>query len=441
MKSILKHLQNLTLISLIFSSFCYASSKAESSSQKKKPQKKEIIKRPKGKSPESICGKVLYWNQVRYDLFQRARNFSELGDLYFSRRTQILKKKITSLTEKSEEKQVLEELIENNKKMNLNFSERIVRNVFYGKVEDVQKAKEKAKVFAKILMERGTLLYLIKTLEIIECHVKLNLEKLLRALIKQNYGKFTSHYLPKHLKKITRPILRGLLTPEIYSILPNHALFCGGIIIELLRLTEGSHGLSSENLERIHRSIVNKKVMEKIIVNISSEKNFSIRSQHIRVLDHIFQSPYFKNIFEIPVPKNHTNSAEEKRNIREFYQFIDSFHNLAEENCLPHCILRKLYNLLIFRSNHNLMMNYISRVENLDWILTQGESSSEKTLSEVQGLLTFFILNPTRESQMLEALISRKEKILTFLELMLFKNFNKKNKREIESCIEKMNEI
>ena len=73
-------------------------------------------------------------------------------------------------------------LIENNEKIALNFSERIIRGVYFSDVDDVEKAMEKAETFSKIIMQKGILLELCKNFVLLEFHIRIEVEKLLREL-------------------------------------------------------------------------------------------------------------------------------------------------------------------------------------------------------------------------------------------------------------------
>ena len=154
------------------------------------------LKAPSGTTPDAICRKVVYWVQRRRMLFDEARE--TLGDLMFSKTTDEVEQVCNATADGDlPKKTFLEALLENNAKLALNLTDRIVQNVYFGEVHDPKKSQKKAVEYARLLSTHDVLAVLLGFFEGLNFETRKAVEKLFSALIKQNYGDFITEYVPR----------------------------------------------------------------------------------------------------------------------------------------------------------------------------------------------------------------------------------------------------
>ena len=347
-------------------------------------------------------------------------------------------------------------LIENNEKIALNFSERIIRGVYFSDVDDVEKAMEKAETFSKIIMQKGILLELCKNFVLLEFHIRIEVEKLLRALIKENYGGFVTSYLPQNLDRILNHFLRGLLNTRYHSLLTNYVSNCSGIIIECLRLKYQGN----EAVDSLHKTIVSPEHIHSLLELIDKDSEFIHLCSFHRVLEHILKSWNFSKVYPVLAPKvyiekieamnsedlDKAQKAEERvlfhnQGIHDFNFFLEKFFEIVEKSSFPEIPLGNLYSLLLMRSNYGLMMNFIAQPEYFEWIISLTGESSDKLLVEVQSILTIFLINPHKEEGILKILQERKKELIKFFAARFPMHSNENHVNEVSRCLKVLSEL
>ena len=318
-------------------------------------------KRPHGKTPEAICGKL------SFDLKERGRFFLQLKHA----------------KDKEEETFFQEKIIRNSKEITKNLTERIISAAYNESIENDAKARKELLLFQTKLVQHDLFRKLIEIYALLNHEQRESTVRLFYALKNFPSNKFTT-------VSGTLKIEEKLLQLFKEKIIPKYQI-CE-ILISLLVI-----GSNLENL---------KEFLE-ILLSLSQDANASISFSALKTLDQIFSSPLIKHHFQPP-----EKSEDPGENYLWFLHFIKKMFSSSKKNVISMTNYIKIFSdFLTIESNRPFLLRYTGDEHEFLRFLEIFEERSLKLKKEAYYMIALFLINPREDrSSEIVCLIKKNEK-------------------------------
>ena len=371
-------------------------------------------------SPVDICLKIKKHIERRVQMI----NNPVFNDKFvFSQ----LNSELETVKAEGEYKSCLNNLIENNNKLFLNFNTYIIKNVFFSEVRNQGLINK----YSQGLRDQNIIGMFFDYFEYFNIEVCYSVARLFKTLI--NNSEFLD-YIIDHLENIFIPVIHGCFDPHIIENLPERSILCLSILSESVVF---NNIMEYEKYKPILEFIITYDIVINFLKRINSE-NDSITLDIIETLKKIMVCPYFGEYFN-PYGKIFLKDMNEEQKLKRKYylQFNKLFNQLINSNQLvvKQNMLYILEEALFKKFNLPIMLKYISSEENLTLMIDLLVRSNNNLTYNIYNILKFFIANPKIPLHIKNAIALRSEEIINKFILIYPSIEDKQTVKEIKIII------
>lgn len=245
--------------------------------------------------------------------------------------------------------------------------------------------EDKALELAKLSIQNDLIGKLIENIEILPFEARKDTAHIFNNFVRKNLADFPI-YVHNHHEKILFQLVKSYSNPDA-------ALSCGSMLRECIRFDElANHLLYSEYLWYFFDDYVHL-------------RNFEIASDSFNTLRDLLTTPKNKAISSTFLQTNYDQVMLHYDKLLKSDNFVTRWRSL-----------KLLGDLLLDRSNFNVMMQYITSKENLKTIMNMLRDKSPNIQFESFHVFKLFVANPNRPPDVALVLYKNKDKLMAFLD-------------------------
>ena len=257
--------------------------------------------------------------------------------------------------------------------------------ILYGDGKSNVIDEDKALELAKLSVQNDLIGKLIENIEILPFEARKDTAHIFNNFVRKNLADFPI-YVHNHHEKILFQFVKSYSNPDA-------ALSCGSMLRECIRFDElATHLLYSEYLWYFFDDYVHL-------------RNFEIASDSFNTLRDLLTTPKNKVISSTFLQTNYDQVMLHYDKLLKSDNFVTRWRSL-----------KLLGDLLLDRSNFNIMMQYITSKENLKTIMNMIRDKSPNIQFESFHVFKLFVANPNRPPDVALVLYKNKDKLMTFLD-------------------------
>ena len=331
------------------------------------------MKKPSGLSPNAICDKLKFWIQN-------------------------LKDEISKTVPNRENVKTAEERIK------LNLSERIIQDVFYGPVKNVKKAIKRNEIYTSLILKKNILSDLISVIKILSPAEGYSVYKLFNVICQNSSDEYRK-YMAKHYKSVIDPIVHIIRSENNLNTDTNSKMSDGSFIniVDLLELLVINQDESSTY-------IIKQNILNDLFQIILQNNDFMKTSSVQRLISSMCTNSYFGIYYN---PNNNLKLYSNMISLfnKVFIPNSDSSNDFTNKLQMSNI----LHEMFLVRSNHNIMMKYISNIINLKIIFNLFTYNYLKLKWSSFNILSIFFANPKKSYPVSRFIIFNKEILINNL--------------------------
>ncbi|TFJ80095.1 hypothetical protein NSK_008652 [Nannochloropsis salina CCMP1776] len=254
--------------------------------------------------------------------------------------------------------------------------------VLYGDGEK-EVDKDKCVDLAENIIKEGLMPLLLDRFTNLPFEARKDAAQIFNNIARHNHAGFADPYIADHHFSILEQLINGYGHPEV-------ALNCGSMLREAAR-----H-------EKVARRILFSPHVWPFFDTFVHLPNFDVASDSFATLRDL-------------LTKHKTVAAEFLE--EEYEQVFDKYKSLlASDNYVTRRMsLKMLGEILLDRSNFNVMMRYISSKENLKMIMNLLRDKSASIQFEAFHVFKVFVANPKKPPAIVKILVTNRDKLVTYL--------------------------
>mmetsp|Transcript_9706 Transcript_9706/g.14630 ORF Transcript_9706/g.14630 Transcript_9706/m.14630 type:complete len:419 (+) Transcript_9706:219-1475(+) len=258
-----------------------------------------------------------------------------------------------------------------------------IKVILYGDGDKAEVDEEKAIEVSKRIQEEGLMLQLIDKMDVIPFEARKDTAQIFNNLMHKNIDGFVS-YVNEHFACVLK-IAEGYANPDI-------ALNSGSMLRECIRY------------EQLTRMFLHSEQLWLFFDSFVHLPNFDVASDAFNTLRDILASPRNKQIA--------SEFLEEKyEEVFEKYEMLLKSSNYVTRRRS----LKLLGEILLDRSNFNIMMRYISSERNLQQVMNLLRDKSPNIQFEAFHVFKVFVANPKKPALIRNILFKNQQKLCEFL--------------------------
>eukprot|EP01038_Epipyxis_sp_PR26KG_P012589 gene12589-16882_t len=275
--------------------------------------------------------------------------------------------------------------VENYRQLEIKLDKNLVdiKNILYGDIEKPDVDSDKVREIARVIQSEGLFILLVDKIEMVGFEAKKDIALIFNNLLRKNIHNFSS-YLSENLNIIDR-LVEGHINPEC-------ALSCGSMLRECIR----HDVLAKYLLESSH--------LWKFFDTYVHLPNFDVASDAFNTLKELLTTPKNKLISSDFFDKNYNHVISKYEILLQSENYVTKRRSLT-----------LLSEILLDRSNYNVMMQFISSKHNLKLIMNLLRHKSLNIQLETFHVFKIFVANPKKTDEIASILFKNKTKLVTYL--------------------------